>query len=68
LRREEASCLSINPEKLHELLGKAVVDFGATFHAALVRVGDKLGLYKALAAGGPQTPVELAKPTGTAER
>ena len=44
------------------------MDFGATFHAALVRVGDKLGLYKALAAGGPQTPTELAKRTGTAER
>src|ERR1700687_2471464 len=60
--------MSINPDKLNELLGKAVVDFGATFHAALVRVGDKLGLYKALAAGGPQTPAELAKRTGTAER
>ena len=56
--------MSINPDKLNELLGKAVVDFGATFHAALVRVGDKLGLYKALAAGGPQTPGELAKRTG----
>ena len=60
--------MSINTDKLHELLGKAVVDFGATFHAALVRVGDKLGLYKALAAGGPQTPAELAKRTGTTER
>jgi SAM-dependent methyltransferase len=60
--------MSINEDKLHELLGKAVVDFGATFHAALVQVGDKLGLYKALAAGGPQTPAELAKRTGTSER
>jgi 2-polyprenyl-3-methyl-5-hydroxy-6-metoxy-1,4-benzoquinol methylase len=60
--------MSINPDKLNELLGKAVVDFGATFHAALVRVGDKLGLYKALAAGGPQTPSELAKRTETTER
>src|ERR1700731_1259680 len=60
--------MSINTDKLHELLGKAVVDFGATFHAALVRVGDKLGLYKGLAAGGPQTPAELARRTGTAER
>jgi 2-polyprenyl-3-methyl-5-hydroxy-6-metoxy-1,4-benzoquinol methylase len=60
--------MSINPDKLNELLGKAVVDFGATFHAALVRIGDKLGLYKALAAGGAQTPAELAKRTGTTER
>jgi 2-polyprenyl-3-methyl-5-hydroxy-6-metoxy-1,4-benzoquinol methylase len=55
-------------DKLHEFLGKAIVDFGATFHAALVRIGDKLGLYKALAAGGPQTPAELAQRTGTSER
>lgn len=60
--------MAVNSDKLNELLGKAVVDFGATFHAALVRVGDKLGLYKALAAGGPQTPAELAGRTGTTER
>jgi 2-polyprenyl-3-methyl-5-hydroxy-6-metoxy-1,4-benzoquinol methylase len=60
--------MTVDAEKLNELLGKAIVDFGATFHAALVRVGDKLGLYKALEAGGPQTPPELAKRTGTAER
>ena len=60
--------MAINQDKLHEFLGKAIVDFGATFNAALIRIGDKLGLYKALAAGGPQTPAELAKRTGTAER
>ena len=36
----------VNAERLNELVGKAIVDFGATFHAALVRVGDKLGLYR----------------------
>jgi 2-polyprenyl-3-methyl-5-hydroxy-6-metoxy-1,4-benzoquinol methylase len=60
--------MSINTDRLDALLGKAVVDFGATFHAALVGVGDRLGLYKALADGGPQTPAQLAKRTGTAER
>jgi len=60
--------MTVDPERLNEFLGKAIVDFGATFHAALVRVGDKLGLYKALAANGPQTPSELAKHSGTAER
>ncbi|HZQ18159.1 MAG TPA: class I SAM-dependent methyltransferase [Terriglobales bacterium] len=60
--------MAIDNDKLHEFLVKAVVDFGATFHAALVRVGDKLGLYKGLAAGGAQTPAELAKRTGTTER
>lgn len=60
--------MAVDMDKLHEFLGKAIVDSGATFHAALVRIGDKLGLYKALAAGGPQTPAELAQRTGTSER
>jgi SAM-dependent methyltransferase len=60
--------MAIDMEKLNSLLGRAVVDFGATFNAPLVRIGDKLGLYKGLAAGGPQTAAELAKRTGTAER
>ncbi len=60
--------MALNQDKLHEFLGKAIVDFGATFNAALIRIGDKLGLYKALASGGPETPAELAKRTGTAER
>ena len=34
----------MNSQKLDELLGRAVVDFGATFNAALIRIGDKLGL------------------------
>lgn len=60
--------MAVDMDKLHEFLVKAVVDFGATFHAALMGVGDKLGLYKGLAAGGPQTPAELAKRTNTSER
>jgi 2-polyprenyl-3-methyl-5-hydroxy-6-metoxy-1,4-benzoquinol methylase len=60
--------MAMNPDKLNEFLGKAIVDFGATFNAALIRIGDKLGLYKALAAGGPQTSGELAQRTATAER
>jgi 2-polyprenyl-3-methyl-5-hydroxy-6-metoxy-1,4-benzoquinol methylase len=60
--------MALNQDKLHEFLGKAIVDFGATFNAALIRIGDKLGLFKALAAGGPQTPAELAKRTSTSER
>jgi SAM-dependent methyltransferase len=37
-------------------------------HAALVVIGDKLGLYKAMAGSGPMTPSELAAKTGTTER
>jgi 2-polyprenyl-3-methyl-5-hydroxy-6-metoxy-1,4-benzoquinol methylase len=60
--------MAIDMDKLNEFLMKAVVDFGATMSAALIRIGDRLGLYKGLAAGGPQTSAELAKRTGTAER
>lgn len=60
--------MSVNEAKLHELLGTAVTDFGATFHAALVVIGDRLGLYKALADEGPLTSTELAERTETAER
>jgi SAM-dependent methyltransferase len=60
--------MSIDNDQLHEFLGRFVGDLGATVHAANVVIGDKLGLYKALAASGPATPAELALATGTAER
>ena len=60
--------MAINPDKLNEFVGKAVGDLGATLTAALVVVGDKLGLYKAMAASGPLTSAELAKKTNTTER
>ena len=58
----------IDEERLNALLGQAVVEFGATVNAALVVIGDRLGLYRELAAGGPQTSAELAARTGTSER
>ena len=60
--------MSLDQNKLNEMLHRGVNEFGATLHAACVILGDKLGLYKGLAAGGPQTPAELAKRTGTTER
>ena len=53
--------------KLTEFLGKVVVDAGAALGSALVYVGDRLGLWKALA-DGPSTPEEVAKATGTNAR
>lgn len=60
--------MALDMQKLDQLLGKGLNDFGATFHAALVTIGDRLGLYKALNEGGAMTPAELAKKTGTNER
>lgn len=60
--------MSVNEEKMNELLGRFLNDFGATFHSAMAVIGDKLGLYKALAESGPLTSEELAERTGTTER
>ena len=54
--------------KLHEFVMRAVGEMGAAMNAALIVIGDKLGLYKAMAGAGPMTSAELAKKTGTAER
>jgi SAM-dependent methyltransferase len=58
----------INEEKLNGIIVQAVTDFGGTISAALVVIGDKLGLYEALRDLGPATPLELAAKTGTSER
>lgn len=54
--------------KLHEFMMKAVGDMGAAMHAALIIIGDKLGLYTAMAGAGAMTPGELAEKTKTNER
>ncbi len=59
---------AINEDKMNQFLGKVVGDFGASLSSALVYIGQKLGLYKALADGGPATPAELAQRTNTNER
>jgi SAM-dependent methyltransferase len=59
---------SINQEKMDAFLGKVVGDFGAALSSSLVYIGQKLGLYKALAEAGPLTPAELAQRTETVER
>jgi SAM-dependent methyltransferase len=60
--------MAVNEAKLHEFMGKALGDIGAGMSAVLVLIGDKLGLYKALAQAGPVTAAELAQRTGCAER
>ena len=59
---------ALDEQKLHELLGRAVVDFGAASIAPLVLIGDRLGLYRTLTSSGPLTSTELAARTSTAER
>src|SRR5947208_16422738 len=56
--------MAVDEDRLNELIGRFVVDFGAAMHGATVVIGDKLGLYKALAAKGPCTGADLASTTG----
>jgi len=58
----------INDTKLNEFMGRAVADMGAAMHAALVVIGDKLGLYKAMATENWISSAGLAEKTKTAER
>ncbi len=47
---------------------KILGDLGGAFSVPMVRMGDKLGLYRALNEQGPMTPGELAAKTNVAER
>jgi SAM-dependent methyltransferase len=60
--------VEVKPEKLEQFVFRAVGEVGATLGAALVVMGDKLGLYRALAGAGGLTPVELARRTAVSER
>ena len=58
----------VDETKLNEFIGKILGDLGGAFSVPMVRMGDKLGLYKALKEQGPMTPAELAKKANIAER
>jgi 2-polyprenyl-3-methyl-5-hydroxy-6-metoxy-1,4-benzoquinol methylase len=59
---------SIDEAKLEAFMGRFVQDLGAAASAPLVLLGDRLGLYRAMADSAPVTPAELAGRTGTRER
>jgi ubiquinone/menaquinone biosynthesis C-methylase UbiE len=59
--------MAINEDKLMDFLHRFVGDLGATAAAGSVVIGDRLGLYRALAER-PQRPADLAATTGTAPR
>jgi len=59
--------MAVDGNKINEFLGRFVNDLGASVHAGMVVIGERLGLYKALATG-PMTAAELATRTGTDKR
>jgi SAM-dependent methyltransferase len=60
--------MSVDETRLQEFMARALLDIGAVMSAAHVVIGDKLGLYRAMAGAGPISPGELAERTGTRER
>jgi Rv2258c-like winged HTH domain len=61
----QAPALDMN--KLNVFIGQFVTDLGAAVHTGMVVIGEKLGLYKALA-GSPMSSAQLAAKTKTDER
>jgi 2-polyprenyl-3-methyl-5-hydroxy-6-metoxy-1,4-benzoquinol methylase len=60
--------MAIDEGKLMAFMGQAVTDMSASVSVALMAIGDKLGLYKAMAGSGPLSSAEVAERTGTHER
>jgi SAM-dependent methyltransferase len=59
---------TIDEARLGAFVGQAVTDMGAAISGLLLHLGDRLGLYRAMADAGPLTSADLAARTGTAER
>jgi len=60
--------MALDENKLNDFMNKAVGDMGAAINASLIAIGDRLGLYKAMAHGEWMTSAEVAQKTGTSER
>jgi SAM-dependent methyltransferase len=60
--------MAIDEKKRGDFMGRFVGDLGAVLHAPLVIIGERLGLYKALATSGPLSPAELARLSETDDR
>jgi SAM-dependent methyltransferase len=58
----------VDEAKLNQFIGQVLGDLGGAFSVSLVRMGDRLGLYKTLNTKGAMTAGELATTAGIAER
>jgi SAM-dependent methyltransferase len=69
-RKEHAmtTTIDLNEERLQAFLDRAFADLAASYGGVMVSLGDRLGLYRALAGAGPLTSAELAERAGCAER
>jgi ubiquinone/menaquinone biosynthesis C-methylase UbiE len=60
--------MAVDEQKVEEAVGKVFGELAAAVTGPLIVLGDRLGLWAAMAGAGPVTPAELAAKTGTAER
>lgn len=60
--------MPVDEQKLNEFLEKAISDLAAGYAGVMVSVGDKLGLYQAMAGAGPMQARDVAARAGCAER
>jgi len=68
MKQPKGGTAVLDEARLNQFIGQVLGDLGGALSVALVRIGDRLGLYKALQADGPMTPGELAAKAGIAER
>ena len=60
--------MAIDEQKVEQAVGKVFGELGVALTGPLIVLGDRLGLWAAMAGAGPVTPAELAAKTGTVER
>jgi len=60
--------MTVNPQKLDTLVGKLFAELSAGYGGVMASLGDKLGLYRAMAGAGPLSSHEVARRSGCAER
>ena len=60
--------MAVDEQKVEAAVGKVFGELGIGITGPLIVLGDRLGLWAAMAGAGPVTPGELAARTGTAER
>jgi 2-polyprenyl-3-methyl-5-hydroxy-6-metoxy-1,4-benzoquinol methylase len=60
--------MTINQQKLDTLVGSLLGELSAGYGGVMVSLGDKLGLYRAMAGGGPLSSHEIARRSGCSER
>ena len=60
--------VALDMEKAKNVAQAVIADVGTIVHGALCYIGDRTGLFKAMAGAGPLTVEELASKTGLSER